>query len=251
MLSALWGPDELVDRYLCSIATAKRSDDALCLDPQLIPLRSTPDSDIPPTTSSFSPLTPPGIPHPAQASPTSASEDSSSSPAPSIRQAHSPSQPSSLASDQNSPDAPSLRSTPSTTATSSASTPLTNADANITPSQFTSTPDSNTISTASRFACREPGCLVDRLFGSQKDLDRHFDSIHGTDIFYCRCDKPEKRKDNQDRHVRKCRLVARGPYRCPCGHATDSPTAHLEHIGRRIRNRQTRRFRCPSTLGAT
>jgi hypothetical protein len=96
-----------------------------------------------------------------------------------------------------------------------------------------------------RFTCQEQDCSS--TFSSQKDLDRHFDSVHGIHFFTCRCGKLEARKDNQDRHVRKCRLTSTSPYRCPCGDTTDSAERHLGHISRRTRNRQTRRFECCSS----
>jgi hypothetical protein len=124
-----------------------------------------------------------------------------------------------------------------------------------TTTEFSSSPqmhvDHATISQSSLptmgSTCQEQGCSSTVTFKDQKDLDRHFDSVHGIDFFTCRCGKFVARKDNQDRHVRKCRLTSTGPYRCPCGDTTDSAKRHLRHISRRTRNRQTRRFECCSS----
>jgi hypothetical protein len=100
-------------------------------------------------------------------------------------------------------------------------------------------PGENSISASglTRFACLEDGCS--KRFSSKKDLDRHFDSMHGTDYFRCRCGKIDARKDNHDRHVRKCRRVITTSCRCGCGENSDDVLGHLEHGAR-----WNRRFGC-------
>ncbi|KAK0623780.1 hypothetical protein B0T14DRAFT_517043 [Immersiella caudata] len=248
MLSALWGPAEVVDLYLGSVATPQPID-TFCngVDPKSLILRSTLHS-----SSSLPTLAPPApqntTPHPpsSTSAPILVNKLSSTPSTPGDISTQSPNEHSSLPSEQNSPSALHLASV---TETSSWPTPPTSVDTSVSPSQSTGTPASSIASTSSRFACRESRCSG-RAFRNQKDLDRHFDSIHGTDVFHCRCGKSEKRKDNQDRHVRKCRLDVRGAYRCPCGHTTASPKEYLTHISRRVRNRQTRRSECTSSTSS-
>ncbi|KAK4183441.1 hypothetical protein QBC35DRAFT_478158 [Podospora australis] len=84
-----------------------------------------------------------------------------------------------------------------------------------------------------RFPCPVPNC--GRAFTSPKDLRRHLDSIQHADpsggkaFFRCRCGKLSPRKDNHDRHVRKCRHPTQSPFRCRCGHETTSALHHLAH----------------------
>lgn len=110
----------------------------------------------------------------------------------------------------------------------------------LTPGVLAAPSPARAAPSTSRFACQEADCLLQ--FSSQKDLDRHFESVHGTDLvkFRCVCGKLDSRKDNHDRHVRKCRLPKQDSYRCRCGSTSDRATAHLDHVAR-----WQRRLGCP------
>lgn len=86
-------------------------------------------------------------------------------------------------------------------------------------------------SSTGRFACQEVDCPLQ--FSSQKDLDRHFESVHGVaDLakFQCACGKLDPRKDNHGRHVRTCRRSRPTSFRCRCGTTSERAKAHLKHI---------------------
>jgi len=100
------------------------------------------------------------------------------------------------------------------------------------------------------FTCQLGRCGAS--FPSQKDLVRHHHSQQHAALpsFRCACDKPESRRDNHKRHVEKCKLPHRQPFRCENGHTAETDNrawvAHLESRGcapRRGRRRRTARAR--------
>lgn len=91
-----------------------------------------------------------------------------------------------------------------------------------------SSPNYSTNSMKTHFACKEKGCS--KQFSSYKDLNRHFDSLHGRSFFRCRCGKKNARKDNHERHVIKCRRPSIGWFYCRCGQRVEAVQDHLQHI---------------------
>lgn len=227
MLGALWAPldDASVDEYLRSITTIRHREDTGCINPSwLLGLSSAqicPDTPTPSQAGAAAQSPGP--------SPTSANDELFVSPPPAWSslealqmQGH---QRPSTSPGQTSSSTPSVPTT-----TEPSSTPLTDVDNPV---------PGNRV--PARFVCQEERCS--RSFGSQKDLDRHRDSVHGSsgaDVFRCRCGKTEARKDNHDRHVRKCRLPTVAPFCCRCGREAERVADHLEHA-----SRWSRRFDCP------
>ncbi|KAK4223492.1 hypothetical protein QBC38DRAFT_487641 [Podospora fimiseda] len=96
------------------------------------------------------------------------------------------------------------------------------------PSRAFSTP--RTVSSSDAKSPRRRLSCCGKDFHSPRDLDRHFNSFHGSERLKCRCGKLNSRKDNHKRHVSKCRLPTVTSYRCSCGREDHIKDKHLSHI---------------------